>query len=1075
MKRSVGRLHPGTVLTFIAFLLALGPSSTRVDADATDLFISEYIEGSSNNKALEIYNGTGASIDLGVGGYNVQMYFNGSTAAGLTINLTGTVASGDVFVLAQSSAVAAILAQADQTNGAGWFNGDDAVVLRKGTTVVDVVGQIGLDPGAEWGSGLASTADNTLRRDAGVCEGDTVTDDAFDPATGWTGLATDTFDGLGAHTAECSGPEEDAAPEVSSTFPLNGATDVPAGANLLVTFSEPVTATNTSFTLDCAPSGARTLAVSPAGPTSFAIDPTPDLIPGESCTLTVVANQISDVDANDPPDNLAADEVVGFPVLDACSVPYTTIPSIQGSGPAAAITGTVTTRGVVVGDFEVPGGSGQIRGFYVQDPAGDGNPQTSDGIFVFGGSDRGVSLGDVVMVSGTAGEFQDQTQIAASSVVRCGSGTVAPIDVTLPLSSADALEPFEGMLVRLPQTLYVTEHFQLGRFGQVVMSSGGRLTQPTQIHSPGPDADALQAANNLNRLIIDDDTNVQNPDPIAFGRGGQPLSATNTLRGGDTATGIVGVMTYTWAGNSASGNAFRVRPIGALSGTANFVAVNPRPQAAPERTGSLRVAGMNLLNFFNTFGGACTNGVGGALTDCRGADNAAEFERQWPKTVAAIVGTDADVVGIIEIENDGYDASSAIGFLVDRLNDATDPGTYAFINPDSATGQINALGTDAIKVGVVYKPALVIPVGSAALNSVAFVNGGDSGPRNRPSLAQAFEQIGTGARFVVSVNHLKSKGSGCDAPDAGDGQGECNIVRTNAAHELTQWLATDPTGSGDPDVLILGDLNAYAMEDPVSAITSAGYTNMVPALGGENAYSFVFDGQWGSLDHALANEGLASQITGAEDWFINADEPSILDYNTNFKSAGQLVGLYAADEFRVADHNPVIVDLTLEVDSDGSSFARAFGNLILANPAGLKAGDPGSRTYFTAGAKLARWLRRPVGQINIVLRRTEADGVHLYHVGAWSMTSLQTDRTTGTAIIVATARVRDVTKPFRPVVLDTRATVRITLDDNGRPGALIDRLGITVWNRSNQLWFSSNWDGTKTVDQTIAAGDVRVQ
>ena len=432
-------------------------------------------------------------------------------------------------------------------------------------------------------------------------------------------------------------------------------------------------------------------------------------------------------------------------------------------------------------------------------------------------------------------------------------------------------------------------------------------------------------------------------------------------------------------------------------------------------------------------------------------------------------------VGIIEIENDGYGADSAISFLVDRLNDATDPGTYAFINADDATGHVNALGTDAIKVGLLYKPARVIPVGTAALNSVAFVNGGDSSPRNRPSLAQAFEEIGTGARFVVNVNHLKSKGSGCDVPDAGDGQGECNIVRTNAAHELTQWLAGDPTGSGDPDVLIIGDLNAYAMEDPVSALASAGYTNMVPALGGDNAYSYVFDGQWGSLDHALANASLASQITGAEDWFINADEPSVLDYNTNFKTAGQLDSLYAADEFRVADHNPVIVDLTLEVEDDSSSFASAFGNLILATPAGLKAADPGSRTYFTAGAKIGRWLRRPMGQLNVALRRTEADGVHLYHVSAWSVTSLQTDRVTGKATIVATARVRDVTKPFRPVVLDTRAIIRMMLDDNGRPGALTDRLGISVWNRSNQLWFSSNWDGAKTVDQVIALGDVRVR
>ena len=182
----------GAVLPFVA------PSATR--AAPTELFFSEYIEGSSNNKALEIYNGTGAAVNLGTDGYNVQMFFNGSVAAGLTINLTGTVATGDVHVVAQSSADAAILAQADQTNGSGWFNGDDAVVLRKGTTVIDIIGQVGVDPGAEWGTGLTSTADNTLRRKASIMAGDPDGTNAFDPAVEWDGFATDTFTGLGAHT-----------------------------------------------------------------------------------------------------------------------------------------------------------------------------------------------------------------------------------------------------------------------------------------------------------------------------------------------------------------------------------------------------------------------------------------------------------------------------------------------------------------------------------------------------------------------------------------------------------------------------------------------------------------------------------------------------------------------------------------------------------------------------------------------------------------------------------------------------------------------------------------------------------
>jgi predicted extracellular nuclease len=337
----------------------------------------------------------------------------------------------------------------------------------------------------------------------------------------------------------------------------------------------------------------------------------------------------------------------------------------------------------------------------------------------------------------------------------------------------------------------------------------------------------------------------------------------------------------------------------------------------------LKVAALNLLNYFNSFTG-CTNGVGGPTTDCRGAGSAAEFDRQWPKTVAAVVGTGADVVGVIEIENDGYGPESGIAHLVARLNAATAPGTYAFVDADAATGQTNALGTDAIKVGLIYKPASVTPVGTtAALNSDAFVTGGDAAPRNRPALAQAFEQRNR-ARFVVTVNHLKSKGSACTAPDAGDGQGNCNGVRTNAAKELLGWLATDPTNTGDPDVLIVGDLNSYAKEDPITALIGGGYADLIAARIGRDAYSYAFDGQWGYLDHALASSSLASQVTGVAEWHVNADEPSVLDYNTEFKSAGQVASLYAPDQFRVADHDPVLVGLNLPAAPEPYPFAGFF-------------------------------------------------------------------------------------------------------------------------------------------------------
>lgn len=436
-----------SVSLVIALVLGLLPlTAAPAQAAPTELFFSEYIEGTSNNKALEIYNGTGADIDLAAGGYNVQMFFNGSATAGLTINLSGTLADGDVFVLAHAQANATILAQADQTNSAGWYNGDDAVVLRKGTTIIDVIGQIGVDPGSEWGSGLASTADNTLRRKATIQAGDPNGNDDFDPALEWDGFATDTFDGMGWHTIDTT-PVEDLPPTVTMTVPADGAEDFPASSSLTVTFSEPVSVSDGAFSLVCGePAEPVELAVS-GGPATYILDPAFDLPNGVPCTLTVESELV--VDQDEPLHNMAADYVVNFTPVDVCSLPYTPIYEIQGSGAVAAITGDVTTFGVVIGDYEGP--SPTLRGFYLQDPSGDGDEATSDGIFVFNGNSDEVQLGDLVRVSGTAAEFQEQTQISASEIVFCGTGMVEPVDVTLPAPSPDYLERFEGMLVRFPQ------------------------------------------------------------------------------------------------------------------------------------------------------------------------------------------------------------------------------------------------------------------------------------------------------------------------------------------------------------------------------------------------------------------------------------------------------------------------------------------------------------------------------------------------------------------------------------------------------------------------------------------------
>ena len=211
MKRNSYKVFAFSVILSMIFTALPAPRPALADAPA-ELFISEYIEGTSFNKAIEIYNGTGSAVDLAAGLYNLELYSNGSPTVSQSMALSGTIAVGDVYVVAHTSADPLILAQADATNGAVInFNGDDAVVLRKGGAVVDAFGQIGVDPGSQWTGG---GADDTLRRKEVICAGDTNASDAFDASVEWDIFGVNTFDGLGSHTANCGTIE----PPISNNF-----------------------------------------------------------------------------------------------------------------------------------------------------------------------------------------------------------------------------------------------------------------------------------------------------------------------------------------------------------------------------------------------------------------------------------------------------------------------------------------------------------------------------------------------------------------------------------------------------------------------------------------------------------------------------------------------------------------------------------------------------------------------------------------------------------------------------------------------------------------------------------------
>ena len=614
--------------------------------------------------------------------------------------------------------------------------------------------------------------------------------------------------------------------------------------------------------------------------------------------------------------DLGATASASITIADNDTAP-TKISAIQGNGALSPLAGqTVTVEAVVVGDFQ---GSSGLAGFFLQeeDADADGNAATSEGLFVFQGSNTtAVNVGDVVRVTGTVIEFTstgtqltELTNVTSVQVVGAAGALPTAATLTLPVATLDTLEALEGMRVNVAGTLTVTDTFTLGRFGEVQLAVDGpgnepgtdaRLDQFTQFHEPSVSGNAAYLAQQkLRSILLDDGLGTQNPDSV-IGRDGQPLSATNTLRGGDTVNDLTGVLDQRFG-------EYRIQP----TATVDFDATNPRSDTPPAVGGSIQVAALNVLNYFN----------GPTFPTSRGADTPAELTRQLDKLVAAISGLGAEVVGLLELENDGYGSGSAIQRLVDALTAKAGAGTWAFIDPGRPV-----LGGDEIAVGLIYKPAAVTPVGSAAVLD-KFVDERFDSDSQRPSLAQTFQSNETGTTFTPVINHLKSKGSAANAAgdvDSGDGQGQSNATRTAAAEALVDWLDKNPTGHGSDGYLVLGDLNAYAKEDPLRALEEgaddvAGSADDFANLVADTTYSYSFDGQWGALDHALANGDLADLVAGASKWHINADEPTVLDYNVEFKAPAQVASFYASDAFRSSDHDPVLVGLNLGKALTGTS------------------------------------------------------------------------------------------------------------------------------------------------------------
>lgn len=560
-----------------------------------------------------------------------------------------------------------------------------------------------------------------------------------------------------------------------------------------------------------------------------------------------------------------------------CDAKPTLISAVQGAGKSSPLEGkSVAVKALVSASMP------NLGGYFLLEERSDwdDNPLTSEGVFV-ADKNNAPKVGDVVVLKAKVSETSELTQLEDVGQYKvCSQGAgVEYTALSLPLDVA--LEQLEGMPVHLKQSLTISDTYHLARFGQMIVSNG-RLFQPTNLFRPGPKAQKLAAKNRKNQLIIDDGSSKENPSLVT--------SSNHLYRTGNTMSGVKGMMHYDFG-------KFMVEPTEKV----DIKPVNAR-SAAPKvvKRGNVRVSAFNVLNYFNG------DGKGGGFPTGRGANDAKELERQAAKIIAAMKAMDVDIFGLMEVENDGFGKLSAIADLTNRLNEATGE-YYEYVRP-----QKGPLGDASISVGIIFRTDKVTPVGKAAiLNKAPF------GVKSRMPIAQTFTALNSKDEFTVVVNHFKSKGS-CPRnkpnPNANqrDGQSCWNPLRVDSANKLLDWLDTAPTGSDDKDVLIIGDLNANAKEDPIIAIQNRGFHNLIEKFNGRYAYSFVFKAEAGYLDHALSSKSLTPKVLDTKDWHINADEMRLTDYNMERKSPVQHKALYKADAFRSSDHDPVIIELQLD-------------------------------------------------------------------------------------------------------------------------------------------------------------------
>lgn len=812
-------------------ILATSIASVVASTASAELIISQYVEGSSYNKAVEIYNAGTEEISLS--DYKLVKYSNGDANSPNDISFSNVnLAAGGVFVIASSSASDALLAVADQTSSSVNFNGDDpvAIVRVSDGQTVDFFGQYGDTDFAK---------DSTYER----IDNSVIADGVWNAAA-WNISAKDNYDGMGV------------------------------------------------------------------APNGDVVEPEPFSCSGAALTPTY---------------------------------------AIQGNGDASPLIiegtfsgGTVYTSGVVTDIV-----TSLYSGFFIQDSVGDGDASTSDGLFVFTNTTpTGLQVGDEVCVQGEVTEYYSSTQISMDSgayEILSSNNQIQATQLDLNSDSLlhNQLEPYEGMLVTTTNSdLIVSRNFSFdydSYRNNMVMSYAEPIYKSTHLHVAGTEEEVTLAQENAQRTLYIDTDAKPADGVVPYFPDFNPEDG--YIRVGDSVSNLEGVIAYSYSQYRLIAGDDVVLAKSDFSRDLESDRTSYGPILSDD--GNLRVASFNVLNLFNSpFGGAAN-----AFGDNRGAEVDGEYQIQIAKIANAISMIDADIVGLMEIENNGFSDTSAIAALVDQINttQAASASPYSYVSAG------DNVGTDAIAVGLIYRADAVSLVGDAVKIDMPEQHGTDAEGEQfdkymRVSLLQKFKHKETKRKLSIVVNHLKSKGSACieDTANENDAQGNCNAFRVSAAVTLGDYLANNVKG----DVLVMGDLNAYGQEDPIRVLTdydastaerkiltaeqaslngeaidggaavevaqSYGFTNLVEHFQGPKAHSYTYSGELGSLDHALANKSLLRKVVATDDWHINSAESNLFEYSSQYTAdLAKSTNAYSS-----SDHDPVIIEIEYKKRGD---------------------------------------------------------------------------------------------------------------------------------------------------------------